>query len=103
MKVGNGLRKVFATIAAFASLGFATQSAGVGQSTSKTITSNKEAVRDHSRKNLPVAIKNKMGGFSGESSKRHTWPMFRNQRQYRKLVRQNPHFRRSKKCKIKTK
>jgi hypothetical protein len=60
----------------------------------------KEALHQEKKVSRPEAEKNKFGGFSGmQNPYKHIRKGGRNQRQYRKWLRSNPHMRRSKKVK----
>ena len=73
------------------------------QNASIKTTGKADTIAVNKQKNFrPVSFRNRFGTFSGESTGRHNWGV-KNQRQYRKMLRSNPHLSRSKKCRTKIK
>lgn len=97
MKQGSGLRRMMSlamVVSALASIGGTTAQPG---SNSMNRAKRTEATLPDKLPTRPVSVKNNFGGFSGEGSLKHNWGTL-NQRQYRKLMRQNPSLRKSKKA-----
>lgn len=96
-KMGVG-KKALAFV--FASLGL--MSSGQGSSFINTTqyhqSAKKDTINQRHEAPRPVSFKNNFSG--GDNPYKHFRKGVRNQKQYRQWIRQNPHKRRSKKCKI---
>lgn len=92
----SGLKKIAAFVFGLASLG------ATGQNQVKTeqgvTIQQRDAIQQQFKTPAPESVAQR---FSGSSNPYKTFRRgIYNQRQYRKMLRQNPSFRRSKKCKL---
>lgn len=65
---------------------------------SQSVRVNKDAINNLPAAPKPVSVRRDFSG--GDNPYKHYRKADRNQRQYRKWMRQCPHMRRSKKCKL---
>lgn len=91
------MRRSFARLGlltAALALGGTPQALPAQQGSNNVRTVNKDAIKEDITPTRPVMVRNAFGGFGNVS---HKASRMLNQRQYRKLVKQNPNIYRSKK------
>lgn len=95
------MRRSFKSIAALMGLMALASPQQIHATTGTTKTINRDAVRHDVKQIRTVRERDDFGGFgNGRNPFKHYSAPKDNQRKYRKWLRQNPHMRNSKKCKL---